>query len=154
MAFDLGLDRRQTSVALSWDRRRLRRTCLASKRIGWKARQKVRINWRTTSKQKKAREQEQGKTIDLANQKSTDISVKLTAKPEKKSSDQPVPVNPINCGHSLECDCQNFKKPPKLPHKLPHLQPANPHAAAPQLAKENYPAVDNHSLTPLNKKNV
>ncbi len=97
-------------------------------------------------------EQEQGKTIDLANQKSTDISVKLTAKPEKKSSDQPVPVNPINCGHSLECDCQNFKKPPKLPHKLPHLQPANPHAAAPQLAKENYPAVDNHSLTPLNKK--
>ncbi|MCP4096981.1 MAG: hypothetical protein GY748_12150 [Planctomycetaceae bacterium] len=86
--------------------------------------------------------QEQGETIDLADQKSTDISVKLTAKPQKKLSDQPVPVNPINCGHSLECDCQNFKKPPKLISP----QPVNPLAAIPPLA------LDKHPLTPLNRK--
>ena len=86
--------------------------------------------------------QEQGETIDLADQKSRDISVKLTAKPQKKLSDQPVPVNPINCGHSLECDCQNFKKPPKLISP----QPVNPLAAIPPLA------LDKHPLTPLNRK--
>ncbi|MDG1513424.1 MAG: hypothetical protein P8R31_17130 [Mariniblastus sp.] len=86
--------------------------------------------------------QEQGETIDLADQKSRDISVKLTAKPQKKLSDQPVPVNPINCGHSLECDCQNFKKPPKLLS----IQPANPLAAIPPLA------LDKHPLTPLNRE--
>ena len=86
--------------------------------------------------------QEQGETIDLADQKSTDISVKLTAKPQKKLSDQPVPVNPINCGHSLDCDCQNFKKPPKLISP----QPVNPLAAIPPLALEK------HLLTPLNRK--
>eukprot|EP01044_Picomonas_judraskeda_P035024 COSAG03_NODE_14793_length_452_cov_0.600567_1_plen_133_part_10 len=73
--------------------------------------------------------QEQGETIDLADQKSTDISVKLTAKPQKKLSDQPVPVNPINCGHSLDCDCQNFKQPPKLISP----QPVNPLEAIPPL---------------------
>ena len=61
-------------------------------------------------------EQGQGKTVDLADREATDISVMLTAKPKKKSSDEPVAVNPINCGHSLECDCQNFQKPPKLPY--------------------------------------
>ncbi|MDA7923758.1 hypothetical protein N9B60_00035 [Mariniblastus sp.] len=86
--------------------------------------------------------QEQSKTVDLADRESTDISVKLTAKPEKKSSDQPVEINPINCGHSLECDCQNFKKPPKLPYAAP----SNPPVSTPLVV------FDNHSLTPLNKK--
>ena len=87
-------------------------------------------------------EQKQEKIIDLANQKSTDILVKLTAKPDKKSSDQPMPVNPMNCGNSLECDCQNFKKT----FKLPYGPLANPPATVPQLA------IDNHPLTPLNEK--
>lgn len=90
-------------------------------------------------------EQGQGKTVDLADREATDISVMLTAKPKKKSSDEPVAVNPINCGHSLECDCQNFQKPPKLPYAQPVNPPITP---MPPLAAGNY------SLTPLSKDNL
>ena len=90
-------------------------------------------------------EQDQGKTVDLADREATDISVLLTAKPKKKSSDEPVAVNPINCGHSLECDCQNFQKPPKLPYAQPVNPPITP---MPPLAAGNY------SLTPLSKDNL
>jgi hypothetical protein len=90
-------------------------------------------------------EQDQGKTVDFADQEATDISVMMTAKPKKKSSDEPVAVNPINCGHSLECDCQSFQKPPKLPYAQPVNPPIMP---MPPLAAGNY------SLTPLSKDNL
>ncbi len=82
--------------------------------------------------------EDQSKTIDLADQKSTDISVKLTAKPQKKLSDQPTPLNPINCGHSLDCDCQNLKKPsPPPPAPLPSAKPGNPTVTlSPELNKQ------------------
>lgn len=90
--------------------------------------------------------EDQSKTIDLADQKSTDISVKLTAKPQKKLSDQPAPLNPINCGHSLDCDCQNLKKPSPPPSaQLPSAKAANP-TATPSLGLNKQP------LIPLNSK--
>jgi len=87
-------------------------------------------------------EQEQRKTADPAQQASTKIPIKLTAEPQKKSSDQLSAVTSLSCSHSHECDCPNLKKNSELLITAPPTPPV----ATQQLV------FSKHSLRPLNKK--